>query len=126
MKRKIAAPAIRVFKTKWFSKAAKKAGISDSELWDAAVALSNGQGDDLGGNVWKKRLNKNEHRGIIIEKIGDSWIFVFLFAKQDRDNIEDDELHGFRELADLYASYSDADIEKAIKESKLVEVTNHG
>jgi len=41
----------RVFKTAWFSKAAKSAGITNDDLCKAAKQLMDGQGDDLGGNV---------------------------------------------------------------------------
>lgn len=56
----------RIFKTKWFNKAAKAAGIADVELCRAAKQLTLGMGNDLGGNVWKKRLDQNRqtrHRG---------------------------------------------------------------
>jgi len=44
-----AAPAERFFKTAWFSKAAKKAHISDVELCAAIRQVMLGQADDLGG-----------------------------------------------------------------------------
>ena len=62
--------AIRTFKTAWFAKAARKARISDSELCDAIREVMNGQADDLGGGVFKKRLNKNMYRSIILAKGG--------------------------------------------------------
>ncbi len=43
--------AERVFKTAWFSKAAKKAHIPDSELCAAMRQVMLGQCDDLGGGV---------------------------------------------------------------------------
>ena len=48
----------RVFKTKWFHKAAGKAGIADGELCRAVRELARGQGVDPGGNVGKRRLGK--------------------------------------------------------------------
>lgn len=60
-----------------------------------------GQADDLGGGVFKKRLNENMHRSIIVAKGGKYWVYAYLFAKKDRDNIDDNELDGFRKLADL-------------------------
>jgi hypothetical protein len=48
-----------------------------------------GQGIDLGGGVFKKRLNQNRHRSIILAKGGRFWICQFLFAKKDRSNIDD-------------------------------------
>jgi len=46
-----------------------------------------GQSDDLGGGVFKKRLNRNQHRTIIIAKAGPHWIYEYLFAKKDRPNM---------------------------------------
>ena len=64
-----------------------------------------GQADDLGGGVFKKRLNDNMHRSIILAKGGRHWLFEYLFAKKGRDNIEDDELAGFRVLAKALGTY---------------------
>jgi hypothetical protein len=58
----VAAKAERVFKTAWFSKAAKKAHIPDSELCVAIRQVMLGQADDLGSGVFKKRLGKNLYR----------------------------------------------------------------
>ena len=52
-----------------------------------------GQADDLGGGVFKKRLNDNMHRSIILAKGGRRWVYEFLFAKKDRANIANDELN---------------------------------
>ncbi len=51
-----------------------------------------GQCDDLGGGVYKKRLGKNLFRSLIVAKSGLYWVFQFLFAKQDRADIDKDEL----------------------------------
>ncbi len=48
----------RAFKTAWFAKAARKALIDDEELCKAIVEVMKGQADDLGGGVFKKRLDK--------------------------------------------------------------------
>ena len=86
----------RAFKTAWFAKAARKARISDDELCEAIQEVMKGQADDLGGGVFKKRLNKNMHRSIILAKFGSYWLHQYLFAKKDRANIDDDELREFR------------------------------
>ena len=61
-----------------------------------------GQADDLGGGVYKKRLNDNMHRSIIVAKAGWHWIYAYLCAKKDRENIAPDELDGFKRLAKDY------------------------
>jgi hypothetical protein len=115
----------RVFKTAWFSKAARKALISDDELCAAMRQVMMGQADDLGGGVFKKRLSKNRYRSIIVAKGGRYWVFAYLFAKQDRANIKADELQHFRALAHLYARKSDDEIAREVEFQELVEIC-HG
>ena len=114
----------RVFKTKWFNKAAADSDIEDEELCKAAKALTAGQGENLGGHVWKKRLDRNHKRGIILNKVGNFWIFVFLFAKKDRENIDDAELKAFRKLANNYNSMQEGDIERLLRSKEFVEICN--
>lgn len=89
-------PKTRAFKTKWFARAARKEGIADEELCEAVAELEEGKGENLGGNVWKKRLNENRSRSIVATKPKEFWVFAFLFAKSARENIEEDELAGFK------------------------------
>ena len=93
--------AERFFKTAWFSKAARKAHIADSELCAAIRQVMLGQADDLGGGVYKKRLSKNQYRSIILARGGKHWVFEFLFAKQDMANIPPEDLFDLRQLFDF-------------------------
>ncbi len=108
----------------WFTKAARKARIKDDELCEAVEEVRKGQADDLGGGVFKKRLNKNMHRSIILAKAGRYWIYEYLFAKKDRANIEDDELEDFRTLAKSYATLNEEQIAKLLKDKDLTEICN--
>jgi len=83
-----------------------------------------GQADNLGGGVFKKRLNKNMHRSIIVAKGGKNWIYVFLFAKKDMANIAEDDLRRLRDLAEQYEQKSNDDIDKELKIKELVEICN--
>ena len=60
----------QVFKTTKFAKDAKKAGIGDAALCMAIRQVMSGQADDLGGGVFKKRLNDNRQRSIVLAKGG--------------------------------------------------------
>jgi hypothetical protein len=80
------------------------------------------QADDLGGGVFKKRLNKNMHRSIILAKGGQYWIYEYLFAKKDRANIEDDELEDCRTLAKSYAALSERQIARLLLDEDLTEI----
>ena len=112
----------RIFKTAWFTRAARKARISDNDLARAIEQVERRQVDDLGGGVFKKRLNDNRHRSIIIARHDEYWVFVYLFAKQDRANIEADELEAFRRLAALYRRKTDVEIQTELGSGALQEV----
>lgn len=112
----------RIFKTAWFSQAAKKANIADDELCAAILQVMLGQADDLGGGVFKKRLQKNLYRSIILAKGGQHWVYEYLFAKKDRDNIATDELFGFRKLAKSYALLSNQQVNQLIQKRAWMEI----
>lgn len=114
--------AARVFKTAWFAKAARKAHIIDHALCEAIQEVMKGQADDLGGGVFKKRLNENRHRSIVLARGGRFWIFAYLFAKQDRANIEDDELEDFRILARGYATLNEQQMAALLADKDLMEI----
>ncbi len=114
----------RVFKTAWFSKAAAKARISDAELCDAIKQVELGQADDLGGGVFKKRLDKNRHRSIILAKAGSFWVYEYLFAKKDRANISGGELIDYRVLAKGYASLTGHQLDELLKDRDFMEICN--
>jgi hypothetical protein len=86
-----------------------------------------GQADDLGGGVFKKRLNDNRHRSIIIAKGGKYWIYTYLFAKKDRGNIDIDELAEFKKLAALYSRQTGYQLKAGQFKVKpfVVSLSNH-
>lgn len=112
----------RTFKVAWFTKAAYKAGISDKVLCAALKDIQQGKVDDLGGGVFKKRLNQNRHRSIILAKGKKYWIFQYLFAKKDRDNIDRAELAGFRKIAGEYEQLSSRQIDALLDDGTLTEI----
>ena len=112
----------RAFKTARFSKDAKKAKIKDLELCLAIQQVLLGQVDDLGGGVFKKRLNNNLHRSIILAKGGEYWVYEYLFAKKDRANIENDELLAFRLLANSYAGLTEQQVSQLLVNGDFVEI----
>ena len=113
---------LRAFKTARFSKDAKKAKITDVELCQAIEQVLLSQVDDLGGGVFKKRLNDNLHRSIILAKGGKYWVFEYLFAKKDRANIDNDELLAFRLLANSYAGLTELQVKQLLVNGDFVEI----
>lgn len=115
---------VRAFKTAWFAKAARKAHITDEELCSAMSQIVRGQADDLGGGVYKKRLRKNQYRSIILARAGTFWVYEYLFAKQDRANIDNDELIGFRKLAKVYETLTSKQINRLLQNQDWMEICN--
>ena len=115
---------MRVFKTKTFAAAAKKATITDAALCKAVQEVVNGQADDLGGGVWKKRLNENRHRSIILAKGRSYWVYQFLFAKKDQGNITEKELAAFKKLAEAYKGLSKDQVQLLLDEKDFLEICN--
>lgn len=112
----------RAFKSARFSKDAKKAKIKDQELCLAIQQVLLGQVDDLGGGVFKKRLNNNLNRSIILAKGGNYWIYEYLFAKKDRANIDEAELLAFRLLANSYAGLTSLQLSNLLVNGDFVEI----
>jgi hypothetical protein len=112
----------RSFKTAKFARDANKAKITDLDLCLAIQQILLGQADDLGGGVFKKRLNNNQHRSILVAKGGKYWIYEYLFAKKDRDNIENAELLAFRLLAKIYAGLTAHQLDQLLINKDLLEI----
>lgn len=72
--------------------------------------------------MFKKRLDKNRQRAIVLLKYGQTLIYEYLYAKKDRANIDADELSEFRRLAKSYAKATDRQIEEMIADRHLVEI----
>ena len=86
---------MRVFKSRWFERFARKEGIADSVLWDAVIRAELGQIDaELGGDVIKQRIAREGqgrskgYRTIILFRRGVKAFFVFGFAKSQMANVD--------------------------------------
>jgi hypothetical protein len=66
------------------------------------------------------------HRAIILAKGGHHWMYEYLFAKKDRDNIEDDELATFRQLAKSYETLSARQIAQLVRNGDFTEICHDG
>ena len=120
---------MRVFKNKAFARFARKARITDAVLCAAIADASRGLIDaDLGGGVVKQRVARQGggksggFRTIILFRIGERAFFVHGFAKNEQDNIRDDELAAFKLLAAEMLAYDDEALAKAIGNGTLTEV----
>ena len=72
--------------------------------------------------MFKKRLNDNMYRSLILAKGGRNWVYAYLFAKKDRANISPDELVEFKKLAEAYARMTAAEADAAVRNRDLLEI----
>jgi hypothetical protein len=122
---------IRVFKTKWLVRFARRAGITDASLLEAINRLTRGQVDaDLGRGLVKQRVARDGqgrsggYRMLIAYQLADRAVFVYGFAKNERDNIEPDELATLRDLGAAWLAADVKRITQALKDETLQEITD--
>lgn len=120
---------MRIFKTKWFTRYARREGIEDQSLCEAVERAERGIIDaDLGDGVIKQRVARTGqgrsggYRMLVAYRWGDLAVFLYGFAKKERDNIEDDELESLRNVASDILNSTVECIEKQVKEGRLQEV----
>ena len=120
---------MRTFKTKAFTRFADKAGISDAALCRAVRDGEQGLvAADLGGGVIKQRIARpgqgkfGGFRTLIVFRAGKRAIFVHGFAKNEKDNIEKDELLALKRLAAELLAYDDKTLARVRASGVLVEV----
>ncbi len=124
---------MRLFKTKPFARFAAKESIADSVLRDAVHRAEAGLLDaDLGGGVIKQRLGRQGQgksggfRSIVLFRHGTTAFFVYGFAKNDRDNIDRQELKAFRLLATEMLAMDGKALAAALKNGTIMEIDGNG
>ena len=120
---------MRVFKSKWFARFARKERINDAMLIDAVKEIGRGLNDgELGGGLIKKRVarpgegKRGGYRTIIVHRARSRSVFIYGFPKSAKANLSPVELDVYRKLAQIYLSFTDADMARAQKEGELEEV----
>jgi len=91
-------------------------------LCKAIAQVMAGQADDLGGGVFKKRLSNNQYRSIILARGGNYWVYLYLFAKQDRPNLDEDELRAFRFVAREYGAMTCEQVDAQVVDGHWIEI----
>jgi hypothetical protein len=123
---------MQVFKTKWFTRFARKERISDKKLEKAIQEVEKGLIDgDLGSGLIKKRVSRADegkrggYRTNIVYRTNDRAIFVYGFPKSVKANLNALDLDGYQKLANLLLKFNDKDIKKALNTGELKEVEYH-
>lgn len=119
----------RAFATRLFARWARKEGLTVVELRAAVVEIERGLVDaDLGGGLVKKRVarrgggKRGGYRVILAVAVGSRAFFVEGFAKNERDNLREDELVALRRLGKELLRLDAALLARAVEAGKLEEV----
>ena len=121
----------RIYKLNGFARFQRKERISDAALRKTIGSVEAGLVDaDLGGGLVKQRLARagqgksGGYRTVIAFQRGDRAVFLYGFAKNERSNIDDEELDEFRRLARGFLELTAQQIGALIAENELMEVND--
>lgn len=119
---------MRIFKTKWFRRFAKKS-IEDAELVEAVKKAERGLiAVDLGRDVIKQRIARpgegarSGYRVFVAYRKGERAFFMFGFPKKERENVSGPELESLQDAAEVLLGLSKAKIQMALDEGELIEI----
>ena len=120
---------MRVFKTKGFGRFAKSESISNEMLAKSIRQAETGLVDaDLGAGLVKLRVarkgqgKRGGYRTLIAYRSGERAVFLFGFAKSERDNVSAEQLADMKSAAADILKRSDDDIAEDIAAGRLLEV----
>jgi hypothetical protein len=122
---------VRIFKTRWVVRFARRERITDASLRQVIERAERGIIDaDLGGGLIKQRVARpgegrsGEFRMIVVYRTKERAAFIYGFAKNARDNIEDDELQTVRDVAADFLACEDAALDRARLTNELQEMAS--
>ena len=120
---------MRIFKTKLFVRYARRERIDDVSLREAIERAERGLVDgNLGSDVIKQRVARKGqgrsggYRVLIAYQRSNRAVFLYGFAKSERENIDDDELATLQDIAAGWLKANDAKLGRAIADGFVQEV----
>ena len=123
---------MRIFKYRHFKRWAKDEDITDQTLIDTANEIKAGLVDaNLGGGLYKKRVpregqgKRGGYRVLLAYKQDKHVFFLYGFAKNEKDNINDEQKGAFLDLAKYFLTVNEQEIAELVKINELVEI-NYG
>lgn len=112
-----------------FAHAARKEGLTDGALCAVVAEVEAGLIDArLGASLLKKRIRKGGRgkgggfRSIAAYRQHDRLVFLYLFAKNERENITEQERVALAEIGDEYLRLSPGKVQELLIKGTLVEV----
>jgi hypothetical protein len=120
---------MRVYKIKGFARFQRRERIADAALVEAILAAERGLVDaDLGGGLIKQRIARpgqgksGGFRTLIAYRRNERAVFLFGFAKNERANIDDDEIETMRERGQGFLALNTGQLARLLAEGDLTEV----
>lgn len=120
---------MRVLKTKPFARWARKERLDDLLLAAAVAEMRRGLVDaNLGGGLLKKRIARpgagksGGYRALVASNQGDRWVFMYGFAKKERENLNESELRDLKRIGQGYLAMSEETVVQALRTGELREI----
>ena len=120
---------MRIFVIKNFGKWARKERVDSEKLIEMAEEVAEGQYEaSLGGHLFKKRIARKGagksggYRTILAYKQEDRIFFVYGFAKNEKDNISQEDLGDLKLIGASLLNSSDEEIEVMLDDGFLIEL----
>lgn len=120
---------MQIFQAKWFARWAVKEASLEQALRNAVFEMKQGLIDaDLGNHIVKKRVGlrgrgkRGGVRTILAYTAKDRAFFLYGFAKNQRDTINEKELQALKKMAAHLLVYDRRALDKAIELQELTEV----
>jgi len=113
---------LRIYKSRWFERFARKESIADAALHEAVSRAERGLIDaDLGGDVIKQRIARagqgrsKGYRTVILFRRGARAVFTYGFAKSQRSNIDENEQDEFKQAARYVPALSERQLSELLQ-----------
>lgn len=120
---------MRVLKTKTFARWARKERLGDRLLAAAVAEMRRGLVDaNLGGGLLKKRMARSGagksggYRTLVASNQSDRWVFLYGFAKKEREDLDESELRDLKRIGQGYLAMSEETVLQALRTGQLWEV----
>jgi hypothetical protein len=119
----------RVLKTRYFDRWMRKLSLTDAVLCRAVLEMRRGLIDaHLGGGIIKKRIplpgrgKRSGGRTLLATNRDDRWIFLVGFEKNERENIEPEDLRSIQIFAQELLKLNWVEIERRLELGSLLEL----
>ena len=120
---------MNVYLSKAFTRMAQREGLTDVHICQAVAEMNTGLIDaNLGAGLLKKRIampgkgKRGSWRALLGFQGGKKAFFLYLFPKNSRDNIEEDQLKALKRLTKYYLAMKPSEIKTALQCGELNEV----